>query len=296
MIKFKAFNSFSYIPILGGREEGVTRRDPSPVINHDGIYYVWYTKTTETYHGYTGTIWYATSEDGFEWVEQEEAVSKGEAGSFDEQAVFTPSILLVEGKYYMTYTAVPKPFINDGSDITKTAIGMAVAESPTGPWKKNKEPILKTSDDENMFDSLRIDDTCFIVKNKQYYMYYKGRQINHTPAETKMGVAISKHPEGPYVKYEGNPVLESGHEVCVWPYAGGVCSLVCNVGPQGNTIQYSNNGLRFKKVFDAVPPKAPGPFREDDFVEGSEPGLKWGICMREDNGWPYLLRFDCDLA
>jgi beta-xylosidase len=292
MKKYNIMEKFEYTPILGGRTDGITRRDPSPVIKVNDTFFVWYTRTTETFDGYTGSIWYATSKDGIKWEEQKEAISKGYKGSFDEQAVFTPSILISNGKYYMSYTAVPKPFINKGANITKTVIGMAIAQSPHGPWEKLCQPILRTSNDPNEFDSLRIDDTCFIHREDKYYMYYKGRQIDHTPKETKMGVAIANKPEGPYIRYDNNPVLDSGHEVCVWPNSGGVYSLVCDVGPQGNTLQFSQDGYNFKKIGSIIPPKAPGPYREDHFSSGKETNGKWGISMSGEDGWPYLFRYE----
>ena len=65
-------------------------------------------------------------------------------------------------------------------------------------------------------------------------MYYKGRQMDRSWRETQMGLAISKTPTGPYVKHPANPVLDSGHEICVWPHGTGVGCLVCDIGPQGN--------------------------------------------------------------
>ena len=65
-------------------------------------------------------------------------------------------------------------------------------------------------------------------------MYYKGRQMNRKPNETRMGLAIASEPTGPYIKHYENPVLDSGHEVCVWPHGNGVGCLVSKVGPQGH--------------------------------------------------------------
>jgi len=127
-------------------------------------------------------------------------------------------------------------------------------------------------------------------------MYYKGRQMNRTPRETQMGLAIAEAPAGPYARHPENPVLDSGHEVCVWPHGAGVAALVCDVGPQGNSLQYSDDGLHFHKVADVAPPKAPGPFRADNFQPGAGPGIAWGLAMvASADGWPYLLRFDGDL-
>lgn len=112
---------------------------------------------------------------------------------------------------------------------------------------------------------------------------------------TKMGLAVADTPTGPYLKCPANPVLGSGHEVCVWPHGHGVGCLVCRVGQQGNSLQYSDDGVHFQKIVDTVPPKAPGPFRADGFVDGQGPGVTWGISMEHGPERPYLVRFECDL-
>jgi len=55
-----------------------------------------------TSHGYTATIWAATSADGYGygWTEQGQALRRGPVGGFDEHAVFTPSVLVYGGRYY----------------------------------------------------------------------------------------------------------------------------------------------------------------------------------------------------
>ena len=64
-------------------EEGVVRRDPSALIREDGLYFVWYSKSTGPSQGFGGDIenekvfpwdrcdiWYATSKDGITWKEE----------------------------------------------------------------------------------------------------------------------------------------------------------------------------------------------------------------------------------
>jgi hypothetical protein len=288
--------NFICTDILGGFAEGITRRDPSPVIRVGATYHVWYSRSTVTIHGYTATIWHATSNDGNDWIEQEQALGRGAVGAFDEHAVFTPSILVHGNQYYLSYTAVPEPFYNGAPGqpgITSTAIGLAVADSPDGPWQRvGNDPILKPSSDPEQFDSLRVDDTCFVVREGRIWMYYKGRGIGRTPAQTQMGLAIADLPEGPYQRVAENPVVDGGHEVCVWPTEGGVASLHCKVGSEGNSIQFAADGIHFSKVADMVPPKAPGPFRADHYADNADMELTWGICMREGSGWAWLQRFD----
>lgn len=289
---------YSTTPILGDGRDGVTRRDPSPVIVHDGTYYVYYSRSTTSHGGYSATVWYATSPDGHAWTEVGEALGRGPRGSFDEHAVFTPTTLVTDGAWYLIYTAVPEPFDNGngGPTGTKTAIGIAKAPSPAGPFiRLSNDPILIPGDTPEDFDSHRCDDACVVVRGGHYWLYYKGRQMGKTPGETKMGCAVADAPAGPYRKLPENPLVNGGHEVCVWPVEGGVAGLFCHVGPEGNSLQQSEDGIHFRRVKSFVPPDAPGPFREDNYRNNAAMTLQWGIAHRQDRGGaPYLVRFDCE--
>ena len=114
---------FTFVPAVGLEEEpGVCRRDPSDVIRVGSTYFVWYTKVTDgpgIYNfpsGYSGDVWYATSEDGRQWEERGEVVGKGPEGAFDEFGVFTPGILVADGKYYLFYDAVPRSDVGRNAD------------------------------------------------------------------------------------------------------------------------------------------------------------------------------------
>lgn len=287
-----------YSPAKGiGPQEGVMRRDPSDIIRVGDRYYVWYSKGPQA-SGYNATVWYATSPDGHQWTEQGMAIRKGEKGSWDEHSVFTPNILIAKDRYWLFYTAVPEPFINQGSDTSKTAIGMAVSSSPDGPWEKlAANPVLKTSDNHDDFDSLRIDDACLIARDGKYWMYYKGRQWNKSPRETKMGVAIADKPDGPYIKHSGNPIIPGNHEVLVWPQGTGVAAMIGTVGPKEITrsIMVSSDGLQFKKTHDvANVPTAAGAFRPEAYTDSNRgEQIQWGVHIGNRKPFlPFLERFD----
>ena len=135
--------------------------------------------------GYWGTIWYATSEDeGLTWKEEGMALGLGPEGAFDNHSVFTPNILAFEGKYYLYYTGVqPTPGNPDkefeGNSTTDfTAIGVAVADSPDGPFKRvSNTPVIAHSEIPEDFDSYRVDDASLLVRDGKIWLYYKGRSI-----------------------------------------------------------------------------------------------------------------------
>jgi hypothetical protein len=117
------------------------------------------------------------------------------------------------------------------------------------------------------------------------------------------GVAMADHPEGPFKKSPLNPVINSGHETCLWPWQSGIAALVSLDGPEKNTIQYAPDGLNFEvKSLVQVPPVAPGPFVPDAFADnGDGRGFTWGLChINPDGGGgmneSILARFDCDLS
>jgi hypothetical protein len=289
----------TFSPASGiGPEAGVMRRDPSDIIKVSDLYHIWYSKGKFS-HGYDASIWHATSQDGHAWTEQGEALPRGREGAWDEQSVFTPNILVAEGRYWLFYTAVPKPFVASGPGLTRTAIGVASADSPSGPWKRfDGNPVLAPRGDESHFDGVRVDDACLIVRNGKYLLYYKGRQgIKTTPYETKMGLAIATRPQGPYSRVQDGPVIHGGHEVLVWPQGKGVAALLSNHGPEDlkSRIHYSDDGIHFTPTHRIAPtPSGAGAYRPDAFTD-SKLGrpITWGIhILNRKDSLPSLERFD----
>ena len=307
------FCHFSYEPAVGlGLEEGVCRRDPTSVITVGDLYYVWYTRSVGESHGYTGNpelkvwpwdfaeIWYATSPDGRSWTERGKAVGTGPAGEFDERSVFTPEILAHGGKYYLVYQAGRSPYVRRHHEC----VALSVADSPDGPWRRLPQPILNPErdgqwdgeeDDQfkvkrvGSFDSQNTHDPCLMHYQGKFYLYYKGEQMGRLTQGSRWGVAIADAPEGPYMKSKFNPITNSGHETCVWHYAGGIAALLTSVGWEKNTIQWAPDGIHFEiKAHICNPPYAAGPFRPDlPEIKGPLDGLRWGLCHVGPNGWHY---------
>ena len=302
-------------------EDGVIRRDPSAVIQVGDTFYVWYTRGEGETAGFgTGDpaakvfpwdlteVWYATSPDGWHWQERGLAVGRGPTGAYDDRAVFTPEIFVHQGRYYLVYQVVKAPYVMR----VKNAVGMAVSESPHGPWRKLDQPILYPADNgqwlgeeddrfkviaKGDFDSHKVHDPCLVYYRDRFYLYYKGEQMGEEMTfggrEIRWGVAIADCPEGPYTKSRYNPVTNSGHEVCVWPYQGGIAALLTTDGPEKNTIQYAADGINFEIV--AVLKRAPqalGLYRSPEPDVGPLEGIRWGLCHEYRGGWQYIRRFE----
>ncbi|WP_321373315.1 family 43 glycosylhydrolase [uncultured Draconibacterium sp.] len=285
-----------------GLEEGVMRRDPSDIIKVGDLYYVWYSKGLIS-SGYDATVWYATSKDGKNWTEKGEALAKGKPGTWEGESVFTPNILVAEGKYWLFYTGVSRKFKQPYNPDSK--IGIAVSDSPDGPWERlATNPALTNSDNPDDFDSHLVDDACLIVKDGKYWFYYKGRQQGKSPAKTKMGVAIAEQPQGPYVKHPENPVIPGNHEVFVWTQGKGVAAMIGTTGPEDitNTIQYAEDGIHFTETHDLVnSPTAAGAYRPEAFTESGkgeipEWGVKIGRPNRKKGELPFIQGFKLKLS
>ncbi|MDP4626161.1 MAG: family 43 glycosylhydrolase [Akkermansiaceae bacterium] len=276
-----------------GAEKNVMRRDPSDIIKVGDLFYVWYSKGAVS-SGYDATVWYATSADGHTWTEKGIALPKGSAGKWDEASVFTPNILVAEGKYWLLFSGISKNM----KVRPDTKIGIAASESPDGPWERvGDEPILKGSDNPEDFDSHLIDDACLIKRDGKYWLYYKGRQLGKKASQTQMGLAISDKPEGPYVKHPDNPVIPGNHEVLVWPQGEGVSALIGKVGPKEwvHSLVYAEDGVNFKKTDNLKHvPHAGGAYRPEAFTDSSKgERIEWGVHIGGKKGFlPFIERFE----
>lgn len=303
-------------------EEGVVRRDPSALIKVDGKYFVWYSRSTGESQGFGGDIendkvfpwdrcdiWFATSEDGWTWKEEGPAVLRGEKGQYDDRSVFTVEIMEHEGTYYLCYQTVKSPY----NVRVKNQVGLAWSDSPYGPWTKSKEPILSPADNgvwkgteqnrflvekKGDFDSHKVHDPCIIPYKGKFYLYYKGEQmgeeITFGGRQIRHGVAIADNPKGPYVKSKYNPISNSGHEICVWPFNGGIGALITTDGPEKNTVQWSPDGINFEimSVIKGVP-HAIGLNRTlEDADKVPFKVFEWGLTHEYKTGdWQYIRRF-----
>ena len=271
------------------------RRDPSDVIKVNDLYYVYYSKGSVP-AGYDATVWYATSPDGFDWTEKGMCLDQGAkgSGSWDEASVFTPNILVAEGKYWLFFTGISA----DPELFPDSKIGIAVSSSPDGPWEKlATNPVLKNSDNLEDFDSHLIDDACLIKREGKYWFYYKGRQMGKSSKETKLGLAIADKPEGPYIRHENNPIIPANHEVLVWPQGKGVAAIIGDIGPDNwiKSIVYAEDGINFHKTHKLKRvPHAGAAYRPEAFTDsGLGERIEWGVHIgHKRKHLPFIQRFD----
>ena len=302
-------------------EEGIVRRDPSAIIKLGQSYFVWYTKSVGPTQGFAGDIhqdkvfpwdrsdiWFATSNDGWTWKEEGMAIGRGKPGAYDDRSVFTTEIFVHKGRYYLTYQTVKSPY----TVRVKNQVGIAWADSPYGPWTKSELPILSPADNgiwlgeednrfkvikKGDFDSHKVHDPCLLFYNNKFYLYYKGEQmgeeITFGGRQIRHGLAIADHPLGPYHKSPYNPISNSGHEICVWKYNGGIASLITTDGPEKNTIQWAKDGINFE-IMSVIKgaPHAIGLNRSLSVDKEPFAAFEWGLTHQYMNDdYQYIRRF-----
>jgi hypothetical protein len=212
-----------------------------------------------------------------------------------------------DGIYYLCYQTVGGSY----NKRVKNQIGLAWSDSPDGPWTKSKKPILSPADngvwegndlqdrfsvrEKGDFDSHKVHDPCILPYKGRFYLYYKGEQMGEAITfggrQIRHGVAIADHPKGPYIKSPYNPISNSGHEICVWPYEGGIASLITTDGPERNTVQWAPDGINFE-IMGAVKgtPKAVGLNRTADREKAPLEILRWGLTHEYKNSHEQYIR------
>ena len=102
-------------------------------------------------------------------------------------------------------------------------ICVATAPTPLGPWKKyEKNPVLDQGpegswDDGSVDGAVVMKEGAYNLKSgtEKYYMWYSAGG----PTGRHIGLATATNPLGPWMKYEGNPVVKD------FGYLGGVVKV-----------------------------------------------------------------------
>ncbi|MCH4551722.1 glycoside hydrolase family protein [Aestuariibaculum lutulentum] len=130
-------------------------------------------------------------------------------GFWDATTCHNPSVHFVDGKYALFFMG------NSNGKLDTQRIGLATADSLYGPWKRPDEPLLLPGKEGEWDDHCTTNPSFFKHPNGEYWLYYKSFDTEgyihpkfKIRGNRKYGLAISKSLEGPYEKYEGNPVID----------------------------------------------------------------------------------------
>lgn len=186
----------------------------TPIYDEDGKVHVFYSRWQDKY-GMGGWIHKCeiahaiadSPESDFEYVE---TILKPRPGYFDATTCHNPTIHFVDGKYCLFYMG------NSNGKTNTKRIGLAISDSLNGPWQLPDKPLLETGI-EGSWDDHCTTNPAFLKKpNGEYWLYYKSwnnkeyeeAQGQKIRANRKYGLAIAEKLEGPYIKYDHNPVID----------------------------------------------------------------------------------------
>ncbi|WP_240528884.1 family 43 glycosylhydrolase [Streptomyces humi] len=150
-------------PVLPG-----LNADPN-IVRFGDTFYLY--PTTDGYDGWSGTQFKAySSTDLVHWTDHGVVLDLGPDVSWADSRAWAPTIAEKDGKYYFYFCA-------------DANIGVAVADSPTGPFKDALgKPLLKSGD----FSGQMIDPAVFTDDDGQSYLYFGNGHAYVVPLNADM--------------------------------------------------------------------------------------------------------------
>lgn len=181
------------------------------------------------------------------------------AGFWDATTCHNPLIKKVDGKYCLFFMG------NSNGKTNTKRIGLATADSLYGPWTRPDKPLLEAGETGAWDDHCTTNPAFIKHPNGQYWLYYKSWNTSEYEHSTdpvirgnrKYGLAIAENLEGPYKKYEGNPVIDFSakggnkqfEDAFIWREKGKFKIIARDMGifnHEDGLIMESRNGLKWK--------------------------------------------------
>lgn len=132
-------------------------------------------------------------------------------GYWDATTCHNPFITTFNNRFYLYYMG------NSNGKTNTKCIGLATSDSLDGPWQRYDQPILLPGK-QGSWDDHCTTNPSVIYHNNRYLLYYKSWNTKEydeakgaIKGNRKYGLAISNKPEGPFIKYNGNPVIDFSH-------------------------------------------------------------------------------------
>jgi len=186
----------------------------SSVLFDGSSYRMWYSI------GNPKNIGLATSTDGIIWdkyddpstlnppfAEIDPVLNPGTAGSWDDDCVAYPCVILIDTVYHMWYTGADNPDPNAG------AIGHATSTDGVTWEKYENNPVLDVGP-PGSWDDEWVWDPWVLFDDSIYHMWYHA--WNGIGNQVQIGHATSPHPDSAWTKDPTNPVLS--YENGKWDY------------------------------------------------------------------------------
>jgi len=128
---------------------------------------------------------------------------------WDATTCHNPLIKKINNRYYLFYMG------NSNGKTNTKRIGLAIADTLEGPWKRSDAPILLPGKEGAWDDHCTTNPAWVEGADGKSWLYYKSwnthdyeTQKGPIRGNRKYGLAFADRPEGPYTKYPGNPVID----------------------------------------------------------------------------------------
>ena len=239
-------------------ESGYTIWGTSPIIGDDGKIHLfvarWRGTTVEPGWRTAGEIahYVGNSPEGpFHFADV--ALAPADNDSWDHVSVHNPTIHKVGEQYVLLYIGNNNG--NQPSHPANQCIGMAVSKSMYGPWKKvgKDGQILSPPDNPNYWNYQAkngVNNPAFLQHpNGGFFLYFKSSDGKNA----KMGLAIAKKLEGPYVQLpfpvtQNEESIEDGY---AFVHEGKFCLLTTDnhglIEKGGGILWKSEDGIHFNE-------------------------------------------------
>ncbi|WP_316813105.1 glycoside hydrolase family protein [Pedobacter heparinus] len=195
---------------------------------------------------------------------------------WDGRSTHNPRILFFKDKYYLIYMGSTHPFEEPKyGQLTLDSkwcivarsnkrIGLAVSDTPYGPWKRLDEPILKTKPN-TFYSFLTSNPSPMLQEDGSVMMIFKGRAhtMDGKYSNMALGMAYAPNINGPYrVLNDDKPIFnveEQGEaeDPFLWKNSGGYHAIFKDhvakfTGERGGGVMaHSKDGIEW--VMDKDP-------------------------------------------
>lgn len=179
--------------------------DSSPIVGDDGKIHVFFSRWPDNFDN-----WISHSEICHAVADKPEGpytfvrvVLQARGGDYwDAKSVHNPTIHKVGNKYVIFFNGT-----KDGP--ANQRIGMAVADDLYGEFKRVGDDPILVAGDRDWDRSMNNNPSLLQHPDGKFWLYYKAWDVTDGN-KRRIGVAFADNIEGPYTKYEDNPILNFG--------------------------------------------------------------------------------------
>lgn len=188
-------------------------------------------------------------------------------GFWDATTCHNPLIKNFNGRYYLYFMG------NSNGKTNTKRIGVAVSDSLYGPWTRPDAPLLLPGSTGTWDDHCTTNPAVIQHEEGGYWLYYKSWNTKEYEQASgairgnrKYGLAVSAYPEGPFVKYDKNPVIDFSNrgnnaqfeDACIWHDKNKYHIIARDMGffnHENGIILHSGKGIKWsdpKIAYEAV--------------------------------------------